>query len=49
MIIKSDQMKAIKLFWEKCLEENWPNIYLMMKLFSNEKTSSRKWTPESEK
>ena len=37
MIIKSDQMKAIKLFWEKYLEENWPNISLMMKLFSNEK------------
>ena len=41
-------MKARKLFWEKCLEEDW-SISTDEVVFKGGKMRSRKYTPESEK
>ena len=50
MILKSNQMKERKLFWEKYLEEDWSKyIFTDEVVFKGGKMRSWKWTPESEK
>ena len=46
MIITLNQMKAMKLFWEKYLEEDWSkSIFTDKVAFVRVKLRSRKWTP----
>ena len=49
MILRSNQMKARKLFWEKFLGEDWSIYNHPWSCFQRRKMRIRKWTPESEK